>query len=232
VVALRDRVRLQQNLASLGEMAAGLTHELKNSLATIQGYSQLVARLAPEEASQPSSALVDEVRYLSQMVTDFLNFARPHAPNLLPASLERLVDECVTRISNRAREADIDVTVAVDESARGIEVEADETLLSRAILNVLNNAVDVLEETDGTRTIAVTVIAESAEDVVVEIADSGPGINPDDLDRIFIPFFTTKSRGHGIGLALTQKIVLSHHGQIDVESSPSGTSFRFRLPTV
>jgi signal transduction histidine kinase len=230
VVALRDRVRLQDNLANLGEMAAGLTHELKNSLATIQGYSQLIARLAPGDAATPSQALVDEVRYLSQMVTDFLNFARPQDPNLVPVSLERVVREVIERVEDRAASAGITLAVEVELEARSARVLADETLLARALLNIVVNAVDVLETSEPPRALGVRVGVSTPGQGIVEIADSGPGIPTGDLSKIFIPFFTTKSRGHGIGLALTQKIIVTHRGDITVESDAAGTVFRCSLP--
>jgi nitrogen fixation/metabolism regulation signal transduction histidine kinase len=230
VVALRDRVRLRENLASLGEMAAGLTHELKNSLATIQGYSQLIARLVPGNAAGPSESLVEEVRYLSQMVTDFLNFARPHELHLVPVSIAQLVRDVVSRVEDRVEEASIALSIEIGTDAENASVHADETLLARALLNIVINAIEVLESAQEPRSLAIRVGVAPPGEAIVEIADNGPGIATDDLSKIFIPFFTTKSRGHGIGLALTQKIVLSHRGRLDVESRPSGTMFRSTLP--
>jgi signal transduction histidine kinase len=232
VVALRDRVRLQESLANLGEMAAGLTHELKNSIATIQGYSQFIARMAPGDAGVPARALVEEVRYLSQMVTDFLNFARPHELSLVPVSIEQAVRDVVERVGDRAAQAGIGVAVEVAPEARGATILADETLLSRALLNLLLNAIEVLESSDGPRDVTIRLGAPAPGEALVEIADTGPGIPADDLSKVFIPFFTTKTRGHGIGLALTQKIVVSHRGRIWVESDSSGTTFRCVFPLV
>lgn len=230
VVDLRDRVRARETLASLGEMAAGLTHELKNSLATIQGYAQLLAGLAPEAATEPSEALVAEVRALSRMVTDFLNFAKPQDLALAPVPLAPLVESAAERLAERMASASIAFSLAGDSAESPVAALADESLLLRAILNLLQNAVEALETVDRDRHLDVRVRSGAGTDVVLEVRDNGPGIPPDDVGRIFIPFFTTRSRGYGIGLALTQKIILAHGGRIDVENGSPGAVFRCRLP--
>ena len=231
VVELRDRVRVQETLASLGEMAAGLTHELKNSLATIQGYAQLLAGLDIDRATEPSEALVSEVRALSQMVTDFLNFAKPEDLSPVPVNLRDVVEGVIERFSDRLASSGVEASVICEVNDRSATVSADEMLLSRAILNLFQNAVEAVETIDGPRNISVTIRqGQGASEVTLEIRDNGPGIPAEDLDRIFIPFFTTRSRGYGIGLALTQKIILAHGGRITVENARPGAVFRCRLP--
>jgi len=229
VVALRDRLRVQETLASLGEMAAGLTHELKNSLATIQGYAQLLAGL-DSRATGSSEALMSEVRALSQMVTDFLNFAKPQDLVLSPVSIAGVVESVVDRLGERLAENGIELTVAIDAGDAPANVRADEMLLSRAVLNLIQNAVEALESAEGPRRIAVTIRASGPAEIVLEVRDNGPGIAPEDLDRVFIPFFTTRSRGYGIGLALTQKIVVAHGGRIVASNADPGAVFRCHLP--
>jgi signal transduction histidine kinase len=230
VVELRDRVRIQETMASLGEMAAGLTHELKNSLATIQGFAQLIADVAPETASESADALVEEIGHLSRMVTDFLNFARPHDVALTPVPVEDLVEAVAARLEPRFEAAGVEFALEVDPSAAGARVLGDETLLGRALLNVVQNAVEALETVAPPRRLAVAVRRAADEEIAVEVRDNGPGIPPENLPKIFIPFFTTRSRGHGIGLALTQKIVLSHGGRIAAENASPGAVFRCVLP--
>ena len=230
VVELRDRLRLQETMAGLGEMAAGLTHELKNSLATIQGYAQLIAGLAPDHALDPSEALVAEVRQLSQMVTDFLNFARPQDVTLAPVEVSGLVDATLARFADRFEEAGVEPRVEIAPDAAAACVLADETLLGRALFNVVQNALEALETVEPPRRLAISVRRQSPADVTIDVRDTGPGIPPADLAKIFIPFFTTRSRGYGIGLALTQKIVLAHGGRISVENASPGAAFRLALP--
>ncbi len=231
VVELRDRVRVQETLASLGEMAAGLTHELKNSLATIQGYAQLLAGMDVERAAEPSEALMTEVRALSQMVTDFLNFAKPQDLTLAPVRIRDVIDAIVDRFGDRLTASGVDVVVDFGDTTTSATVWADEMLLSRAILNLVQNAVEAIEEIDGPRRIVVSVRESGPAELALEVRDNGPGIPAEDLGRIFIPFFTTRSRGYGIGLALTQKIILAHGGRITVENADPGAVFRCRLPS-
>lgn len=229
VVALRDRVRVQETLASLGEMAAGLTHELKNSLATIQGYAQLLAGI-DARATEPSDALMTEVRMLSQMVTDFLNFAKPQDLALAPVRLVDVVESVVDRLGDRLATDEIVTTVNDETGNPPAFVRADEMLLSRAILNLVQNAIEAIEGIDGPRRIDLSMRRSDPNEMLLEIRDNGPGIPLEDLARIFIPFFTTRSRGYGIGLALTQKIILAHGGRITVENGNPGAVFRCHLP--
>ncbi len=230
VVELRDRVRAQETMASLGEMAAGLTHELKNSLATIQGFAQLIAGVAPDSASESAEELVREVGQLSRMVTDFLNFARPEEIGRVPLSLGELTEAVVERLESRMVEARIELDLTIPPEADVPQVMGDEMLVGRALLNVAQNAVEALETVEGPRRLSISLSA-SGDEVIVEIRDNGPGIAAEDIARIFIPFFTTRSRGHGIGLALTQKIVLAHGGRITVDASGRGASFRCVFPS-
>jgi signal transduction histidine kinase len=229
VIDLRDRVRLQETMATLGEMAAGLTHELKNSLATIQGFAQLIADAAPESASESAEALVDEVGTLARMVTDFLNFARPQEIASAAVPVVDLVESAAARLGGRFEAAGVELSLEAGPGAAGARVFGDETLLGRALLNLLQNAAEALEAAPPPRRVTVTVLAPGDE-VVVEVRDTGPGIPAADLPKIFIPFFTTRSRGYGIGLALTQKIVLAHGGRITAENASPGALFRCTLP--
>jgi signal transduction histidine kinase len=228
VVELRDRVRIQETIVSLGEMAAGLAHELKNSLAAIQGYAQLLAELAPERAHEPADALVGEVSELSRMVTDFLNFARPEPIAAVSIEILDLVRGVVARFEERAEAAGFEISIDAAGAERA-RVLADETLLGRALYNVVQNAIEALEQTSGERRVEVGVRCADGE-VEITVRDTGPGIAEEDLTRVFIPFFTTRSRGYGIGLALTQKIVLAHGGRIAAERASPGARFRCVLP--
>jgi PAS domain S-box-containing protein len=227
IVQLQARVHLQENLANLGEMSAGLAHELRNSLATIQGYAQLIAASAHER--EAAESLVAEVRELTQMVTDFLSFARPQELSLSPQPLAEIVEAAVERVADRAAEAGIDVSLSVAPEAKNVLVDGDETWLTRAFLNLVTNAVEALERYAGPRRVAVSVCVEGEVDVRIDVRDTGAGIPDEDLERVFIPFFTTKSRGYGIGLALTQKILVSHHGRISA-SNDNGAVFSCWLP--
>jgi signal transduction histidine kinase len=202
ITELREQVALKRNLESLGEMSAGLAHEFKNAIATLHGYAQLL----------DSVELLNEVRNLSSMVTAFLNFARPQSLQIEEVSLNELVQDCRTELANEK--------ILID-STDEIVVRADERMLRQAVINLLRNAA---EASPG----SVLVVIRSK---TVEVRDTGPGIPEDHLSKIFIPFFTTKAKGHGIGLALAHRIVTEHGGTLTAANSPTGGAvFTIKLP--
>jgi nitrogen fixation/metabolism regulation signal transduction histidine kinase len=204
VTELREQVALKRNLESLGEMSAGLAHEFKNSIATLHGYAQLLE----------SEDLLNEVRNLSSMVTAFLNFARPQPLQMEDVSLNELVKDCATELK-------LELTVDLDDSI----VRADERMLRQAVLNLLRNAA---EANHGSEESVIVKLVNNT----IEIRDTGPGIPESNLSKIFIPFFTTKPNGHGIGLALAHRIVTEHGGTLTAANCPTGGAvFTIKLPS-
>ncbi len=233
VIELRERLKLQDNLVNLGEMAAGIAHEFKNSLATIQGYIQLLdlqtaTAVDRSTRQQTLTIALSEVRLLTRLVTDFLNFAKPQSLTLSQTNLGELIRQCLSELQPRIQAAQ----VAISTSGEFPEIMADEVLLQRAFSNLLRNAIEAMESQVEGNQIEIRAISEKPSSYIhVKIADTGCGIAPDDLRKVFIPFFTTKSRGYGIGLALVQKIIIAHGGSIMVERSDArGTVFDCRLP--
>jgi len=202
VTELREQVALKRNLESLGEMSAGLAHEFKNSIATLHGYAQLLQ----------SEELLNEVRNLSSMVTAFLNFARPQPLQMEDVVLRELVEDCANELAN---------TNVVIDSAGSIVVRADERMLRQALMNLLRNAAEANQG---------AVFVKLANNTI-EVRDTGPGIPESNLTKIFIPFFTTKPNGHGIGLALAHRIVTEHGGTLTAANCPEGGAvFTIKLP--
>jgi signal transduction histidine kinase len=235
VIELRERMKLKDNLANLGEMAAGLAHEFKNSLATIHGYVQLMDAQgtgpAPDAGRRVTiDAALNEVRLLSKLVTDFLNFARPQDLSLVEVDLREIIEYCAGDVRAQLREASIELRVEGELPT----LAGDESLLKRAFVNLIRNAIEAIDPISPSKVILITgtIDAQHAPRYAhIRIRDTGGGIASEDLNRIFIPFFTTKSRGYGIGLALVQKILVAHGGDVTVESSgPSGTLFHCRIP--
>ena len=216
VTELREQVALKNNLESLGEMSAGLAHEFKNAIATLQGYAQLLQSMELNDKAQVAAeSLVNEVRNLSSMVTAFLNFARPQPLHPEEVRVSDLIADCV---------AELRVKCEVDAEP-SLTVRADERMLRSALLNLIRNSAEA--NPDGS--VSVTAAREDGT-VVIQVRDTGPGIPPADLQKIFIPFFTTKAKGHGIGLALTHRIVTQHGGTLTAANSPEGGAvFTVRL---
>lgn len=208
VTELREQVALKNNLESLGEMSAGLAHEFKNAIATLQGYAQLLQSMELNDKAQVAAgSLLNEVRNLSGMVTAFLNFARPQPLQLEEVRVVELIADCATELR-------LQPVVDVDPS---LTVRADERMLRQALLNLMRNGAEAAPDAN----VFVTATREN-ESVVIQVRDTGPGISPADLKKIFIPFFTTKAKGHGIGLALTHRIITQHGGTLTATNSPDG----------
>jgi signal transduction histidine kinase len=235
VTDLRERIKLQETLANLGEMAAGLAHEFKNSLATIQGYAQLFD--VQSESSTPSyqrrntlDSMLKEVDLLARLVTDFLNFARPQSLNFSLVDMESLIEECIEEVRPQLERQDVKINI----TGQFVSLPADESMLRRVFVNLIRNAAEAIDTDSLRREIEITGSMDKGTGkpyAHIRVSDTGSGISSKDLHNIFIPFFTTKSRGYGIGLAIVQKIVVAHGGHVFVErSDATGTIFHCRLP--
>jgi PAS domain S-box-containing protein len=233
IAELREALARRRNLESLGEMSAGLAHEFKNALATLHGYAQLLQNdgLDGGVRASATAALLAEVRGLSEMVTSFLNFARPNPPDFADVSLRDLLGACAADLRTLFEER----RAALDLEGDFPEVRADEAMLRRALLNLVRNAAEAIPDDADVRRVLVKGSREEDTDgrvwVRLEVEDTGAGIAEDDLQRIFIPFFTTKSKGHGVGLALAHRVATDHGGTLSASNSTSGGAvFTLRLP--
>jgi nitrogen fixation/metabolism regulation signal transduction histidine kinase len=227
VTELREQVALKNNLESLGEMSAGLAHEFKNAIATLQGYAQLLQSLELNERAQVAAgSLLNEVRNLATMVTAFLNFARPQPLQLEEVDLLDLVLECKSELESVFQELRVDVTI---ESEPGI-IKADERMLRSALQNLMRNAAEAIPAENAKRAVVVRTVKENYS-AIIEVRDTGTGIPADKLQKIFIPFFTTKPKGHGVGLALTHRIISEHGGTLTAANAPEGGAvFTIKIP--
>jgi len=224
---LQRTMVLKEKFAGLGEMAAGVAHEFRNSLATISGYMQLLENKISGDQKDYIAPVHKELDLLQKIVKDFLSFAGPVQLQLSRVNLRDIIQECVEEV----RVSQVDKPVLI--SARGVfpEISGDEAMLRQVFGNLLRNAV---EATDGTgregRVEVSGTLTANGKALVIEVQDNGAGIPPEDQARIFIPFFSTKKDGVGLGLAIVQKLVIQHNGTILVESGQEGTLFRVQLP--
>ena len=247
VTQLREQVALKKNLESLGEMSAGLAHEFKNAIATLHGYVQLLQSLdLDEEARGTASSLLNEVRNLADMVTSFLNFARPQPLELDEVNLDELIADCATELSPVFKQTGVELVIAgtagvppalvsTGDNSAGILIRADERMLRQALLNLIRNAAEAIPEGQTDRRVEVHRLTERDNAgqrwAVVEIKDTGEGIPAADLQRIFIPFFTTKATGHGVGLALAHRVITQHGGTLTATNGKDGGAvFSLQLP--
>jgi signal transduction histidine kinase len=259
VTQLREQVALKKNLESLGEMSAGLAHEFKNAIATLHGYVQLLQSLELDERARgTASSLLNEVRNLSDMVTSFLNFARPQPLELDEVNLDELIADCAAELTPLLQQMKVDLVITTEPIAgtgfsgsagvspapgspssnfsdHPIVIRADERMLRQAFLNLIRNAAEAIPENQTDRRVKVDCSTDHDNAgqpwAVVQIKDTGEGIPAADLQRIFIPFFTTKATGHGVGLALAHRVITQHGGTLIAENGKDGGAvFSVRLP--
>jgi signal transduction histidine kinase len=241
VEQLEERERLRDRLASLGEMAAGIAHELKNPLAGIEVMAGLLRRQVPDSPAAQSllADIMSEAKLANAIVVEMLEFVRPIRLQVEQTDIGDVIRQSITLAENKVKRGSIGVDVDV---AAGLLIDGDHHQLCQVFTNLLTNAFEALE---GRGRIAIRAAAEAEEHdpaftsesqaptpvVVVEVADDGPGVPADLTDRIFDPFFTTKPQGSGLGLPIVRKIVDAHDGRIDLSSAPGqGTRFRVTLP--
>jgi signal transduction histidine kinase len=229
VVELEEQVRLKESLARLGELTAGLAHEFRNGLATIHGYARLIdPGLVPPRYAPYVQGIRDEAEGLGRVVNNFLNFARPAQLTLAPTALGDLVASAASEIRPDIEARGGTLTV---QGEFGV-VDGDEVLLRQAFVNLLRNAAEACAAGSVVPTVEVDAHVDAGPGVVrVSVGDNGPGIEPAMRERVFRPFVTSKPQGTGLGLALVQKIVVTHNGRIAVATSPlGGASFQVQLP--
>ena len=232
----QDQVRRSERLAALGQLTAGLAHELRNPLGTMKSSAELLGRQVANEneiAKEMAGYIVTEVDRTNSLITRFLDFARPQHLRLEKGDIEELLDRVIQRFEREKSGVAASVSIYKNYSPDIPEVTFDGELLERALLNLVTNAAQASAR--GSVVTVKTRMAETSTGPSVEIAiiDRGSGIDPKHLESIFNPFFTTKSEGVGLGLAIVSKIIDEHGGQIAVESTPGeGSVFRVYLPAV
>jgi len=220
---LAEEERVASSLAQVGELAAGVAHEMRNSLATFRGYLTLVER-SPEEDSI-TDYLVElrrETDHLQRVLEDFLSFARPESTRLEEIDLGIIVRRAAEDPAIRGCQIEIDPLSAA--------IKGDEQLIERAIRNLLHNAVEATKERSSEQPVEVRMHTDGST-VEISVADRGPGIPPEIRSNVFQPFVTGKSDGVGMGLALAHRIVHLHGGHLELDDrTGGGTTARLTLP--
>jgi PAS domain S-box-containing protein len=228
LAALQQRMQLKENLAALGELSAGIAHEFKNALATISGYAQMIRSESSEaEALDYAERILEQTRNITHVVTEFLKYARPLEIPDESVALQALVERVVSEVGEALPQVKIRWEGAFGDAG------GDEGLLRQALLNLTRNAAEACALADGGRVVVrgEIVHGEEAGFQRISISDNGPGIPANVFSKLFRPFFTTKAKGTGLGLAVVQKIIVQHGGQVDVRNRPEGgAEFIVTLP--
>jgi signal transduction histidine kinase len=224
---LKEQLHQAERLAALGEMVAGVSHEIKNPLGIIRSTAELMSAMpdAGEMQKKLSQVINEESNRLNGIVTEFLDFARPQLPNLRTCDLAEILRKNLAFLQPELEKKGIEIHHNLNGRLLGLQ--ADQDLLYRAFFNILINAIQSMG--DG-GTIRVDVF-EDKNQLLTKIEDSGAGISPDNLKKIFNPFYTTKEKGSGLGLSIVGKIIEGHNGSIAIESQEGeGTKVSIQLP--
>jgi two-component system, NtrC family, sensor histidine kinase HydH len=216
--------RRSERLAALGQLSAGLAHEIRNPLGVIKGSAEILTQKlqqSDELARELAGYISSEVNRLSALVTEFLDFARPLHAQPHPIDLTALLDRVLKTVADRW--AGKPVAVARDYASNLPPIPLDESLCEQAFLNLVQNAYEAMEENGGAlRVEATRATRNDRGGVEVRFTDTGPGIPEEMREEIFNPFVTTKKTGVGLGLSIVSKIVDGHHGSIRVDNRPHG----------
>jgi len=230
-LAMREKMATTEKLAAVGELSAGVAHEVNNPLGIILGYTQLLKRSAEDESSLKEDLSVIEKHVIGckKVVESLLNFARSAPSEKRSCHLHQIIEEVLAFTRHQAEMDGIQVVTELDEALP--EIHADAEKIKQVLINLIINAVHAI---DGQGEIYVTTGVEGPGTVFITVADTGSGMDADTRSRIFDPFFTTKptGTGTGLGLSVSYGIVKNHGGEIDVISTPGkGTVFTIHLPT-
>jgi signal transduction histidine kinase len=228
---LRARLSEAERLATVGELAAGLAHEIRNPLAAIVNTAALLEEedsLTPEERASVLEAVKKETRRLNTTLSDFLLFARPRELHRQLGDLRQVVEQVTALLQEeRTRPGGVQVEVQVDPTIPLFAFDADQ--LTQVLWNIALNGVEAMQRR-GRLTLDV---GRHNGEVLIRISDTGPGISAEERWRIFQPFFSKKPGGTGLGLAIAQRIVTAHGGRIELDSAPErGSRFTIALPLV
>lgn len=232
---LETQLQEAEKSAVVGRLASAIAHEIRNPLNYINlTLDHLRAKFAPEEAGKRgdfeklTAQLKTEVGRINQQISDFLRYSRPTKLNIHPIEARRVVEDSLRIVKPQADDQNIGISVT--ESPNVAKIRGDSEVLRSVFNNLFINSVQAMEKNGGSLNI---VISPDDRFVKIEITDTGEGIPPENLDKIFEPYFSTKETGTGLGLAIVKKIVDDHSGAIDAESVLNeGTKFTVRLPTV
>jgi hypothetical protein len=223
----RTQMSRAEHLATLGELAAGLAHEIRNPLAGIAGVIEIIGRDLPE--ASPGREVLKEVQqevlHIKRILSDLLDYARPRPPDFRAADLNDTAEHAVNLARQQALSRPVEILF--ERSPNLPPVEHDAGQLQQVLLNLLLNALQAIETTGSIR----VQIASHDNQALVSVSDTGRGIAAEHLPNIFRPFFTTKGQGTGLGLSLAHRVVEAHGGKIEVTSqSGLGTQFMLWLP--
>ncbi|MEW8394799.1 MAG: ATP-binding protein, partial [Candidatus Thiodiazotropha sp.] len=223
-----------QALTSMGRMASMIAHDLRNPLSSVKMCMQMLSKQAESELAELSVIALDQIRYMENILTDMLTYARPEAVKVEWVNIEKLLDTTLLSLQRRIDESK--VALEVDHRPGLPALPADANKLRQLFSNLIVNAIQATENRSADdRKIEIQsnqVLTESGSTIEVSICDNGDGLPEEELERLFEPFYTTRTKGTGLGLAIVQQIVDQHHGRVQLELRDNGgVCAKVSLPT-
>ena len=231
--SLTKQAQLSNRLATIGQIAAGTAHEIRNPLTSIRGFLQVIGHKLKENGQQKEHAYIDimlkEINRINSLVSEFLLLSKPRLVNRKNAiiTLQEAIDEILPIVQSEATLHNIDLQYQ-QEVKGSLFIEADSELIKQVFLNLCKNAIEAMVN-DGVLSIYIR-LDELRQNAIVEIADQGPGIPRCILEKVFDPFYTTKENGTGLGLPICKQILRELNGKMEVCSDEKGTTFYIYLP--
>jgi two-component system sensor histidine kinase HydH len=224
---LKERLAHAERLSSMGEMAAAISHEIRNPLGIIRSSAELLKKKAAkvDPANTIPDIIVEESTRLNSIITDFINYAKPRSPNIVPCRVEEVIEKNITFLEAQIKKQGYIIEKKYQNSLP--EIMADSAMLYQSFLNILINA---MQSMPGGGRILVE-ISSNDHILTVNFDDEGQGIPPENLEKIWDPFFTTKDMGTGLGLGIVKNIIESHGGSIQIVNRPvRGARVMIELP--
>ena len=224
---LEEKLRQAEHLSAIGEMTAGVSHEIRNPLGIIKSSAQLLKKkMAKLDATSTiPDIIVEESARLDNIITDFLDFAKPKIPDLHPCRIEEIIEKNIAYLSPRIEDHNFNIIKEISE--RLPEIMADSAMLHQAFLNIFINAFQSLKN-NGCLTIRIKYDSGS---IIINFIDNGEGIPEQVLKKIWTPFFTTKDTGTGLGLGIVKNMIEAHNGTIAITNTETrGANVEIRLP--
>ena len=218
----QEEARRSERLAALGQMSAGLAHEIRNPLGVIKGSAEMLQQKLSDAnplASELAGYISSETNRLSALITRFLDFARPLHLDLIPQDVRPLLDHALHSVSLAHKESDEKIRVEREYQPDLPQVPLDEGLCEQAFVNLIQNAYDAMGTSGGVLKVSAAATNGERAGVEVRVEDSGPGVPPELREQIFNPFVTTKKTGVGLGLSIVSRIIDGHHGTIRIEDA-------------
>ncbi len=227
IKALTDQLIRADRLAAMGELTAGVAHEVRNPLGVIRASVQLLedAQCDPQRIRSAAEVIKQEIDRLDKVIKALLDFGRPSKPTLVHIDVAEVLEDVVLFTGRFASQSNVYIETHFGEDVPKVVGDPDQ--LKQVFLNLVTNAVQAMGEEGGVIDVSTSIDGDYVETVV---SDNGPGIAPGDLSKVFDPFFTKRAEGTGLGLTIVHRIIDEHDGHIEVVSSSQGTTFRVKLP--